>query len=306
MTTNWTQITDSAPWPGRDSPGAVVFRNRMWLLGGFSCDRSGNFSRLRDVWSSPDGHAWDCVLEKAPWPARNLAGCVSFRDRVFLLGGFSGTHTFGDIWSSPDGAHWDCLTECAPWGARGAFGCTVYEDRIWVIGGVNWERQEHYADVWASGDGHQWEKVADGAAWGPRALFPAITHDSHLWIFGGGHYHDRAVNHSDVWRSSDGITWECVTSASGWVPRRFHKALVNQGAIWLIGGVGTGSINRNDVWSSPDGREWTCADISAPWPIRHEFALLEFRDRAWLLGGFAGEIAGNIIYNDVWQMDAGG
>ena len=90
------------------------------------------------------------------------------------------------------------------------------------------------------------------------------------------------------------------------MPRRFHKALVNQGAIWLIGGVGTGSINRNDVWSSPDGREWTCADISAPWPIRHEFALLEFRDRAWLLGGFAGEIAGNIIYNDVWQMDAGG
>jgi len=233
-----------------------VFDDRMWLFGGFHCDASGAFGRLADVWSSGDGLAWECALGEAPWPPRNLAGCVVLDGRIYLMGGFDGTSTLADIWASADGVRWDCLMEEAPWGARGAFGCAV--------------------------------------------------HDGALWLLGGGHYHDRQRSHRDVWRSTDGADWEPATGDAGWAARRFHKAVAHNGALWVMGGATAGSANRNDVWVSADGRDWVCTDDPAPWAVRHEFGLLDMRESVWLLGGFSGEIAGNVIYCDVWQMEMGG
>lgn len=304
MESDWTCVTEAAPWPPRDSPGAVVFDDRMWLLGGFTCAPSGTFHRLGDVWSSADGMHWECSLAQAPWAARNLAGCVAFDGRLFLLAGFDGKQTFSDIWATSDGQHWDCLTESAPWGARGAFGCTVHAARIWVIGGVEWDGRQHFADVWTSTDGVDWQLVTHQAPWGPRAMFPLLVHDNALWILGGGIYHDREHSHNDVWRSTDGHDWEPITANAGWAPRRFHKGIAYRNALWVMGGATAGSINRNDVWVSEDGQHWHCSDEAAPWGIRHEFGLLEHNGTAWLLGGFSGEIAGNITYHDIWQLEA--
>ena len=303
MRTLWTLITESAPWPPRDSPGAVVFQNRMWILGGFQLAESGGFRRLNDVWRSPDGVNWEQVAVDAPWAARNLAGCAAFRDRIWLLGGFDGRRTFADVWSTPDGRNWDRVTADAPWGARGAFGCAVFHDRIWVIGGVNWEGEEHYRDVWSSVDGVEWEQVTDVPGWEPRGMHATVVFDAGLWILGGGIYHDRRRNHSDAWRSSDGAEWQRVGGGAPWSPRRFHMSTVHDDAMWVFGGARAGSINLNDVWHSANGVDWTCADRHAPWGIRHEAACLSFRGKAWLLGGFCGEIAGNIVYNDIWTME---
>ena len=304
MRSRWTLITGSASWPPRDSPGAVAFADRIWLLGGFHCDASGAFQRLNDVWSSADGRRWERVMDQAPWSARNLAGCVARAGRMYLMGGFDGRHTFADIWASTDGRRWERLTESAPWGARGAFGCTVHDGRIWVMGGSEWEHGVHFADVWSSVDGAVWERVIERAPWGPRAMFPVLVHDGAMWLFGGGIYHDREHNHSDVWRSVDGLDWEPITRAAAWAPRRFHKAIAHRGALWLMGGASAGSINRNDVWVSTHGRDWICTHDPAPWGIRHEFGLLELQQKVWLLGGFSGEIAGNLIYHDIWQLES--
>ena len=141
MTATWYPITESAPWPPRDSPGAAVFGDQIWLLGGWQMLGPANFPRLNDVWRSKDGLTWECLLTAAPWPARNLAGCVVLGGRIWLMGGFDGVHTLGDIWCSGDGRNWDRVTHRAPWGCRGAFGCLVYDNRIWVLGGLNWEER---------------------------------------------------------------------------------------------------------------------------------------------------------------------
>jgi hypothetical protein len=73
--------------------------------------------------------------------------------------------------------------------------------------------------------------------------------------------------------------------------------------LWVLGGATVGSINQRDVWMTRTGRDWKCVDDPAPWDVRHEFGLLPAWGRVWLLGGFSGEIAGNIIYNDIWRME---
>lgn len=296
-------MTESAPWPTRDSPGAAVFRDHMWLFGGWQMLGPENFPRLNDVWRSPDGLTWECVLRTAPWPARNLAGCVVLGDRVWLMGGFDGVHTLGDVWCSTDGVSWDCVTQRAPWGCRGAFGSIVFNKRIWVFGGLNWERGTHYGDVWCSDDGHRWELIEKRSPWAPRAMFPAIEHGDRMWLLGGGNYHDRRVNYNDVWCSSDGATWKQVTVDAGWAPRRFHNSFVYDGSIWIAGGAIEPSINVNDVWCSADGLTWRQSHRCAPWGVRHAFPCLDFQKRIWLLGGYSGSIAGSVVYNDVWTLE---
>lgn len=39
----WTQATAAAGWAARDGLGSVVYKNKMWVMGG---------SYLHDVWSS--------------------------------------------------------------------------------------------------------------------------------------------------------------------------------------------------------------------------------------------------------------
>ncbi|MEY2727174.1 MAG: hypothetical protein RLZZ458_3041, partial [Planctomycetota bacterium] len=60
----WRLETPAAGWRPRDSSGEVVFKNRMWILGGWFDSYS---PPPRDVWSSADGMHWEQVTGEAPW-----------------------------------------------------------------------------------------------------------------------------------------------------------------------------------------------------------------------------------------------
>lgn len=306
MKTHWNLISQEAPWGPRDSAGAVVFQERMWLFGGWQLLKDGDFKRLSDVWHSADGLTWEQVTHQAAWPARNLAGCVVFNDRIWLLGGFDGVFSFADVWCSADGHYWDHVVAAAPWGGRGAFGCVVYGDKIWVIGGVNWESETAKGDVWCSSDGVQWALVTDSPGWVARAMFPVLVFDDRMWLVGGGIYHDRMINHNDVWCSTDGVEWQPFTENAAWQGRRFHEALVFADRMWFFGGIISERTNMNDVWYSVDGAQWQRSNRAAPWGVRHEPVCLAFGGKVWLLGGYSGSATGSTVYNDIWTMEVRG
>ena len=61
---DWVQVTARAGWQARDSEGEVVFRDRLWMFGGWF---SSFKPAPRDVWSSTDGREWTLVTpERAP------------------------------------------------------------------------------------------------------------------------------------------------------------------------------------------------------------------------------------------------
>ena len=55
---NWVKMTDHAQWRARDSQGEVVYRGKMWILGGWF---SSGVPAPRDVWSSADGKHYYCI-----------------------------------------------------------------------------------------------------------------------------------------------------------------------------------------------------------------------------------------------------
>src|SRR4051812_26744523 len=95
----WVNVTRKAAFAARDGAGAVVFKDRMWLLGGWNPGDRAHFPRIcnNEVWNSDDGATWTLIrpntfLDRAfdparDWEGRHTAGTVAFRDRIWIVGG---------------------------------------------------------------------------------------------------------------------------------------------------------------------------------------------------------------------------
>ena len=131
-------------WPQRGLIGGnVIFKDRMWILGGGTYDTPKQPERkyFNDVWSSADGVNWECHLDRAPWPPREMHEVAVFDDKMWVMEGFDGANR-NDVWYSSDGTHWQELPK-TPWYPRHAASVFVHDNALWMVAGNNME-----SDVW--------------------------------------------------------------------------------------------------------------------------------------------------------------
>ena len=302
---DWVKVTDRASWQPRDSSGEVVFKDHMWLLGGWF---DSFHSPPRDVWSSADGKDWKRVTKEAPWRHSDLPMTLVFKDRMWLLGGWTDgrlkTHSASsEVWASADGEKWEQVTRQAGWSPRLAAGAVVFKDRMWILGGTEdyyfGDEKSLKNDVWSSADGKEWKRETASAPWSPRAYHQAVVHDGKIWVMGGGNYVPKYHAVNDVWCSADGVHWEQVTKAAAWSPRLWFSAVVYRDRMWVLGGWSNNpSKNWGDVWYSRDGKEWTRLRSKVVWKERHEHSAYVFKDRIWIAGGHAQPLS-----SEVWSLE---
>ena len=91
---NWTCETSSAPWAPRMWFGAAVYRNRIWVLGGW-CKETDNHG---DVWYSADGKNWQRLETKTCWKSRHEHSVLVFRDKLWVFGGHARPLS-SEVWS---------------------------------------------------------------------------------------------------------------------------------------------------------------------------------------------------------------
>ncbi len=266
--------TDTAPWPARAYFQAVVKGDAIIVLGG------------QDYGLEPNRFCE--LLEQGLKPPPGLgidpdAPCPEFLPT---------SQFFNDVWSSTDGENWEQLTGDAPWTGRAGLSAVVLGSHLYVLGGsrnddasiigANGPQREYFNDVWRSEDGVDWELMTDAAPWERRAGASVVAHRGAVWLFGGeaGFICEptpdcRPPYFNDVWRSTDGATWEQVSPAADWSPRPGHQCEVLGDDFVCFGGFGL-QANPDDLWFSPDGLEWTEAPGS-PWnasaseQVRYDF-----------------------------------
>jgi hypothetical protein len=142
----WKQATARAEWSPRAYHQAVVLNDKIYVFGG------GNYvpkyHALNDVWSSEDGVHWQQETEAAPWHPRLWFSSVVYRDRMWVLGGWSNepSTNWGDVWSSQDGKTWTELKSDVIWKARHEHSAFVFQDKIWIAGG---HAQPLSSEVWS-------------------------------------------------------------------------------------------------------------------------------------------------------------
>src|SRR5690606_23927724 len=82
---SWTKVADSVAWQPRDSQGQLVYKNSMWIFGGwFKSDEAPP----RDVWKSTDGIHWELVTALAPWKHSDFPMVANFRNKMWIMGGW--------------------------------------------------------------------------------------------------------------------------------------------------------------------------------------------------------------------------
>ncbi len=91
----WKQESQ-ASWPARYGHTAVVFNNKIWVMGGYNI----SVGYLNDVWSSSDGKNWS-QEPQASWPARYLHAAVVFNNKIWVMGGYKTNNYWNDVWHIP-------------------------------------------------------------------------------------------------------------------------------------------------------------------------------------------------------------
>jgi hypothetical protein len=196
---NWLQVSKAAGWSPRIAAGAVVFKDRMWILGGTENYYFGDDSSPKnDVWSSADGNVWKLETPAAPWSPRAYHAAVVHDGKIWVLAGGNyvpSYHAKNDVWSSADGVHWEQVTESAPWSPRLWFSAVEYRDRLWVLGGWSNNPSKNWGDVWHSRDGKTWKLLESKTIWKERHEHSAFVFQDKLWVAGG---HAQPLS-SEVW-----------------------------------------------------------------------------------------------------------
>jgi hypothetical protein len=91
----WERVTDAAPWPPRLWFSAAVYRNCLWVLGGWSNNPSTNWG---DVWYSRDGRRWKQLRSDVVWRERHEHSVFVLRDKLWVAGGHA-RPLANDVWS---------------------------------------------------------------------------------------------------------------------------------------------------------------------------------------------------------------
>jgi hypothetical protein len=141
----WEKMDVQRPaWPNRGMiGGSVVFKERMWILGGGTYDTPQTPERkfYNDVRSSVDGIHWKCHLQSAPWHPRQYHEVAVFDNMMWVLEGWNEGNR-NDVWYSADGIEWHELPG-TPWPPRHAASVFVHDDALWLVAGNNMT-----SDVW--------------------------------------------------------------------------------------------------------------------------------------------------------------
>ena len=297
---DWVCVTREAGWQPRDSMGEFVYKDHLWILGGWFTPKIPN---PRDVWKSPDGKRWTRVVEVAPWEHSDLSAAMVFKGKMWFMGGrkLPGAENSNKVWSSTDGAEWTLETDNAGWCPRVSPMFAVFKDKMWVLGGTEnfYDHSDAMIknDVWSSADGKEWELVTANAGWSKRGHGQAVVFDGKMWIMGGGLWHPEHVATNDVWCSEDGANWTQVTAAAPWKPRLWFSSVVYRDRMWVIGGWSKETDNFGDVWYSKDGKNWTELKSDVIWKTRHEHSAYVFQDKIWVAGGHA-----RPLNSEVWCL----
>ena len=177
----YSQLTSNFPWwAPRFNTTAVVHKEILFLLGGEGRMADGGRLCYKDIWvyaDEPEVEAYyktkntpspllskgelyvpywievtrDFQPRGAPWPARRNAYAVSFKGRVWLIGGRScdGDTYFTDLWSSADMRTWRLDSPLAMWRSRTNIFAAVHNGEIYVMASV----KSQFYNTFVSTDG---------------------------------------------------------------------------------------------------------------------------------------------------------
>ncbi len=176
----WDIAVENPQLVPRYNHKAVVFKDKIWVVGGFDSDGNG----LNDVWSSEDGINWKREVAHAEFRGRGSHGLYVFKEKIFMIGGLRNYWDDGvsEVWSSEDGIRWE-RDSYAPFSQRSMSASAVASGALWVFGGK--DKSGYLNDLYYSFDGRNWKKAECSYPVKPKVGSVMLGDGTRLWLSGG-------------------------------------------------------------------------------------------------------------------------
>lgn len=170
----------------------------------------------------------------------------------------------------------------------------TYDGSIWVVGGHQGYGPPYFTNtsqVWRSEDGVAWLSVSSGQ-------FPARSGHTLSVIDGkmimiGGVNNDTSETYSDIWSSTDGLTWvlESDTTPLG---ELFHHTVTEFNGRWYL-------IYASSIYSSTNGIDWTF-ETTTDFAASNYQKTVVLNNTLYVVGGLT---ASNTRVNEIWGTTDG-
>jgi hypothetical protein len=286
------------PWIARKDFVTVVFKDRLWVMGGANYDIGvGPRPKIRyfnDVWCTSNSLDWTNITKSAPWAAREGLSAVAFKNKIWIMGGTNARGDEGqmnDVWSTSDGKNWECITQHAPWPPLRRAECTVFKDRLFLF---KYSEELAHPDecTWFSDDGKTWHKTPT-PAWHAYDKVSTAILKGELYLM-VPFYDDKVNPYNSIWRSTDGIHWQQVIKNT---PFMCVGATLTayRDRLFVLGGM-LGGDSLGDSWVSQDGVTWLQNNPKCDWKPRCWHGAAVLHDYFWILGGWGDVDCLNDVY----------
>jgi hypothetical protein len=249
---NWELINPKAPFGYRDSHVLLVFKNKLWLIGGTDSDQGG---MKNDVWCSEDGKNWNCVTPKAEFSPRSEMSGFVWNGKMWIVGGQlhnEGTYyvSSNESWCSTNGKTWTNVKSVGlPHIVNGK--SVIFKNTIWIYG--NEELESDQFECYRSNDGENWEasKTFQGGKFPFQRLvdLSAVVYDEQVWLFGGKDYKVNAKCTDEVWCSKNGINFTKSKVKFPIKNRESYSSILFNNSVYLVGGYDNSSLPQSDTIS---------------------------------------------------------
>lgn len=319
----WTLASGGAQWQGAgalafprifhrmvSTPGHVLF------VGGIPGHRSqGRVAHIERLGLGVPEQRVSSFALKAPYPAKNRQGLLSWDGKLYLFGGNSslGQHDFAKENFSSEGANLDLSS--LEWTAAPAFPAARQsmqaivhaEGAGYALGGFGpgGAKLASQSDAFCfDPETNTWSALKRGLP-EPRTQFGLVDHGERLWVFGGLDFDDSKRGPEQFVHPTQVLTLDLRNSDAGFVdaglaiphPRRAFAGALLGNKYYLVGGMASGfaTVDTCDVYDFATD-QWST--IPGPSRTRIGAEAVVLGGRLYIIAGRAKDAGGEFQAED--------
>ena len=245
-TLRWTRCCPSGSIPSpRSGVQTAVVGDVVYFFGGYTKKNGEYYNDLYRF--GIETNSFEEVKAEPPLPPpRTDHTLVTYLGALYVFAGYAWSERLNDLWVfRPDSRIWRQLNGDVSPDPRFGHTASVYHDKMLIFGG--WNGHETLNDLWTFNfPTSRWSRVTTSGLMAPRYRHTSIMCGSSLFVFGG--VNKDQVRYADVFELNVGLRhWMRVdTRGQGPSPRTFHRAVLYDGFMYILGGFD--GMRRNDMY----------------------------------------------------------
>lgn len=253
----WTKV-DQKGLPNIYSHKAVVFRGKMYVIGGNVGNTKARALPSKDVYSSSDGVNWKKETITGELSKSWGHDAVVYKKKIYVIGGYNISGYINNVVISNDGISWKKSNFSLP-NVSGVAPGRIYSvsfvvnNILHIAGGYNNvpnKNSNQVISLKADETGFD-SPVVSGSSFELAASAVATLGDK-TYLIGGSN----GTPKSSVGLLGADKKWTNVSQTASFTPVSRHEAIVFNDKIYLLGGQTSTAKATNKIYSSSDAKSW--------------------------------------------------